>query len=404
MKQKSIQAILDMLDEGEIVNLLQDMVSIPSHAGVERQEAALAQYIYGFFSRLGLSSELVDVSNGRSNVMARLQGRGKGKSLALVGHLDTVPPYGMRDPYTARMEGGRIYGLGTVDMKGPLACMMAAMSAIARSGIELPGDVVFAGVIDEEQQSKGTIALLKSGFKTDGAIVGEPSAMDICTGHRGLEWFEVIFKGREVHGGKQEEGINAIEMARLFMDCVDQELMPLLKSRVHPVSGSSSMNYGCITGGTQPSTVAGKCILNFDRRWVPGEKFQDIVAEYGNILDKLRKKVPGFNAELRIMEESRMEEGFIHEGMEIESEHELVRTIARAVKQVQGVEPCLTSFPGWTDAGLFSTYGKIPSLVCGPGCIASAHSSHEYIERAELLPAARVYAMTALNFCRQVGG
>jgi len=313
---------------------------------------------------------------------------------------DTVPPYAMKDPYKARIENGRIFGLGAVDMKGALACMMAALAACARSGVELGGDVVFAGVIDEEHKSAGTISLLNSGFKADGAIVGEPSALDICIGHRGLEWFEVIFQGKEVHGSKQDEASNAIEMAKIFMDVVDQELMPRLKNRIHPVIGHSSMNYGYITGGTQPSTVAGKCILRFDRRWIPGERFEDVVSEYADIIDRLKKTVSGFHGEIGIMEESRMEDGFLHEYMEINQEHELVGTVMDALREIKGVEPNITAFPGWTDAGLLHSYGKIPSLVWGPGCIESAHSKNEYIEIAELYPAAKAYALTALNFCK----
>lgn len=117
---------------------------------MENQERDVAQYICDLFRSEGIESETVEVMPGRCNVIARLPGNGSGRSLMLSGHLDTVPAYDMEDPFSGRIDNGKLYGRGACDMKGPLASMIAAMIGIHRSGISLRGDLLFVGLIDEE--------------------------------------------------------------------------------------------------------------------------------------------------------------------------------------------------------------------------------------------------------------
>lgn len=389
------------ISEEEIICLLGDLVAQPSYYGLPNQETGVAEQIKAYFDDHEIEAEIQHVTDGRSNVIAVLKGTGNGKTLLLTGHTDTVPPYDMSgDPFQMVHRDGKLYGRGVVDMKGALACMMTAMAAIKKSGVQLSGDIVFAGVIDEEDKSEGTRALLKSGLKADGAVVGEPSNLEICIGHRGLEWFEFEFIGKTVHGGKQKEGINAIEKAARFMNRLECELLPKIEKRKHPCVGSSSMNYGKISGGTQPSTVAGQCTLQIDRRWIPGEDYKDIVAEYQKILDRMKEEDPKFSAKMKVMDVSLMEDGIVHEAMEIEPGHELVRITEEAIERVMKKKAVLTSFPAWTDGGLLSSYGKIPTIVLGPGDLESAHSASESIEISQLVPAAFIYAEIALQFCK----
>lgn len=395
-----IKGFRELISEQEIVDLIRDLVRIPSYPGVECQETGVAEYIHRFFEREGIESEVIPVIDGRCNVVARIKGTGGGKTLLLTGHMDTVPPYDMPgNPFEVKIQDRRMTGRGVVDMKGAIACMIAAMAAIKRAGIELKGDLVFAGVIDEENKSEGTISLIKSGIKADAAIVGEPSQLDICVGHRGLEWFEFYFRGKTVHGGKQKEGINAINKAAKFMLRVEQELLPRIEGRKHPVIGESSMNYGLIRGGTQPSTVAGDCILQIDRRWIPGEKYEDVVAEYQRIIDAVKKEDRDFDASIKVMDVSLMEDGFIHEPMEIDLDHPIVEVLSKAVLQASGREPGKVSFTAWSDGGLLSTYAKIPTIILGPGDLESAHSAEEFLDIDEVVPAAYAYGAAAIWFC-----
>jgi len=388
------------LNEEEMVRLVSDLIAIPSYPGIENQETRVAEFIHDLFTKEGIPSELIHVQDGRTNVTAVLKGSGSGKSLLLTGHTDTVPPYDMKDALIAKRQEDKLIGRGSVDMKGPLACMIMAMVALKRAGIKLGGDLKFAGVIDEEEKSLGTIDLLEKGFKTDGAIVGEPSNSDICLAHRGLEWLEFEFIGKAVHGGKQKEGINAIVKASNFIQLMETKIIPQLDRRVHPVTGTSTMNYGTITGGTQPSTVPGSCTLTIDRRWIPGEQYERILHEYEDALAELKAKDPEFKCTMKVMDVSVMKKGYIHEAMEIEGNHPLVTALVQASEIAAGRTPEKTFFPAWSDGGLLDSYGDIQTIVFGPGDLEAAHSKDEFISIKQLVPSALIYALTACHFCR----
>lgn len=389
-----------VITEAEIVNTIVEMIKIPSYPGIEGQETKTAMYIHKFFKKENIPSEIYEVVDGRCNVVAKLKGKGTGKSILLTGHLDTVPLYDMEDGLNPRVESGKIIGRGSVDMKGPLACMMLSMAALKRAGMELDGDVVFAGVIDEENKSEGTIELLKRGLNVQAAVVGEASELNICVGHRGLEWFEFFFQGKTVHGGKQEEGINAIKNAMTFIKALEEELIPKLKVNYHPIIGTSSMNYGYIKGGLQPSTVAGECLLQIDRRWIPGEKYENILKQYRDIIDKLEKEDEKFKCKMKVMDVSLMRDGYVHEAMETDKNHTFVKIVSEIVHLITGNIPKRTGFTAWSDGGLLNSYGNIPTVIFAPGCIESAHSNREYIDIESLLPAVFSYALICHKFCK----
>ncbi len=390
----------EVMTEAEIVNTIVEMIKIPSYPGIEGQETKTAMYIHKFFKKENIPSEIYEVVDGRCNVVAKLKGKGTGKSILLTGHLDTVPLYDMEDGLNPKVESGKIIGRGSVDMKGPLACMMLSMAALKRAGMELDGDVVFAGVIDEENKSEGTIELLKRGLNVQAAVVGEASELNICVGHRGLEWFEFFFQGKTVHGGKQEEGINAIKNAMTFIKALEEELIPKLKVNYHPIIGTSSMNYGYIKGGLQPSTVAGECLLQIDRRWIPGEKYENILKQYRDIIDKLEKEDEKFKCKMKVMDVSLMRDGYVHEAMETDKNHTFVKIVSEIVHLITGNIPKRTGFTAWSDGGLLNSYGNIPTVIFAPGCIESAHSNREYIDIESLLPAVFSYALICHKFCK----
>lgn len=390
----------DVITEEEVIGFISELVKIPSYSGMEKQENEVAEFIHYTFIKEGIISELIEVEKERYNVVATLKGKGKGKNLLLTGHMDTVPAYDMKDPFTMKIDSDKLYGRGVADMKGPLACMIYSMIAIKRAKLEPLGDIIFAGVIDEEEGSLGTIDLIEKGIKADAAIVGEPTNLDLCVAHRGLEWFEIRFHGKAVHGGKQKDGINAIKQASKFIQRCEEKLLPKIESEFHDIIGMSSMNYGTIHGGTQPSTVAGECILRFDRRWVPGVSYQEVVSDYENIIKQLEEEDPEFQCELRIMEESVMKKGFVHEAMETDPEHPIIPIVIKYGDEIIGKKPDITYFPAWTDGGLLSQYAGIPTVVFGPGELESAHSSKEHIDIKQLLPATLTYAKTAMEFCK----
>ncbi|KUO69987.1 MAG: hypothetical protein APF77_20975 [Clostridia bacterium BRH_c25] len=396
-----ITKITEAVSRNELVKLTKELISIPSYYGIRDQETEVAKHILAIFQKEGIECRLEEVKDGRCNVYAVLKGTGTGKSLMLNGHLDTIPPYDMADACCPHVSGNKLYGRGASDMKGSLAAMVISMITLKRLNIPLKGDVVFAGVIDEERQSLGSISLLEKGIRTDAAIVGEPTESKICTAHRGLEWYEFAFTGKTVHGGRQQEGINAISKALKFMCVVENELAPRLIERRHPILGNATVNIGVIQGGTQLSTVAGYCSVYLDRRFLPYERYKDIGQEFLDIIERLSSQDADFKCEMKVTQDSIMEGNYVHLAYEIDRNDPFVRLMHNKLSRVLGIDAELSYFPAWTDAALLSNYGKIPTVVFGPGYMACCHSKDEFVEVSQLVESCITYALTAVDYCNQ---
>lgn len=396
--QRIVDDCARLLPRLGLIELLSALVQAPSHPGIARQEEQVTQVLAHYFKQHGIAHELNEVREGRPNLLARVRGGGEGKRLVFCGHTDTVAPNAITTmkPFAAEVREGRMYGRGTVDMKGALAAMAATLVALKELNVCARGEVVLAAVIDEEMESLGAEALLRGGFKADGAIIGEPTSNRLAIGHKGLEWLEVEFLGKAAHGATPENGCNAVSAAARFIRVVEKDLVPRFYKRRHPLLGSPTINFGTVHGGDQPSTVAERCVVQFDRRWVPSESIELVFAELEDLLNHLRRAMPGLRTQVR-----RVPGGMatmVHGPLEIASDHPLVRAAQSAWQDFYQKPAELTAFPAWTDAALFSREGKIPSMVCGPGDLSLAHSAEEWIALAEVEDATRLYALMAANF------
>jgi len=386
------------IDRAEICALLGRLVQTPSYPGVTRQEEKTVAVLADFLSANGIEATQIEVRPGRPNLVASIHGSSPGKHLVLCGHTDTVPPNKMapRDLFSAEIQDGRMFGRGTVDMKGALSAMAGAMAAIHRSKLLRRGTLSLAAVIDEEMESLGAEALIRFGLKADGAIVGEPTQNMIAIGHKGLEWLEVEFVGKATHGGTAEKGLNAISAAAKFIHLLEENLFPKLRQRNHPVMGPPSLNFGTIQGGDQPSTVAAHCKIQIDRRWIPSEGVELVFAEIEECLAQVRQQMPGIKTALR-----RVPGGMatmIHGPLEISETHPLVVAAQKVRQEICGNADALTAFPAWTDGALLCREANIPTIILGPGDLALAHSDEESIALEEVYDAAEIYAMTAIYF------
>lgn len=383
----------------EIAELASRLIRIPSHWDVPTKEEEVVKAVASFLAGENIPFTLQRVEGSRNNLIATIKGEGGGRSLALSGHLDTVPPYNMEvEPFAAKIEGGRIYGRGAVDMKGPVAAMLMTLAAYRRSGITLKGDLIFAGVLAEETNSDGSETLIRSGFRADGAIVGEPSDREYAIGHRGLEWIEVEFFGKTAHGGVPQDGVNAIVHAAKFINRIQEKIVPKLALREHPHMGPSVMNFGRIEGGTQPSTVADHCVVKMDRRYISSESLEGVIAEYQEVLDELSREDPTFRAELKLMDLGKMAH-FYHAPLETPPDDPIVKAVVDSIREVSGIEPRMTTRRGWTDAAIFGHFGKIPTVVFGPGSLSRSHGKAEFITLDELEEGFRTYVSIAIRFC-----
>ncbi|HCU08780.1 MAG TPA: acetylornithine deacetylase [Clostridiales bacterium] len=401
MNDDKAGALFGAVQGEELLRWTSDLVAIPSYSGLPMQEQAVANYVVDLLQKEHIECRIQDLGQGRCNVIARLPGAGTGRSLMLNGHMDTVPAYDMSRAFEPHMKDGMLYGRGTSDMKGALSAMMGVLIAMKRTNAALSGELIFSAVADEEEGSIGTIALLESGLRADAVIVGEAMGRDaIAIAQKGLEWFEFTLHGKTVHGGRQDEGVNAIIKATRLIQVLQDQLAPRLKERCHPFMGCPTLNIGVIRGGTQLSTVAGECVVQMDRRFIPGlETYESMYRELTEIVQQLQQEDPDFRCTLKVLDSSVMKSGYVHQGMEQTEDEPLVQILKESLEEVSGKPARLTGCPCWTDAGLFGYYGKMPVVVYGPGDLTLAHSKDECLDPAALEESYKVYLSAALSFC-----
>lgn len=385
------------IDRLSPVDLAAELVRLPSHPGLERQEEAVVLALARFLGERGLGVQIEEVLPGRPNLMVSIAGARPGRHLLLCGHTDTVPANEgeIGVGFSGEIRDGRLHGRGAVDMKGAVAAMAAAV--VALDGRLPAGRLTLAAVIDEEMESLGAEQLVETSFRADGAVVGEPTSNRIALGHKGLEWLEIHFEGRSAHGGTPDQGVNAVSAAGELITLVERELKPRLAARRHPILGPPTINFGTIKGGDQPSTVAAHCVLALDRRTVPGESFQSIVAELTELLGRVERNFPGLSTAVR-----RVPGGMgnlLHVALVTSPESPLALAAVAARRRAVGDPGPFAAFPAWTDGALLSGYSGIPTLVLGPGDLSLAHSPRESVATAEIVEAARIYAGIALEFC-----
>lgn len=380
------------------IRLTMDMVAIPSYSFMENQEEAISQYILDFFLEHGFTAYRTEIEPGRYNTVAILEGteRETSPSLMLTGHMDTVPAYDFEKAFEPWEDEENVYGRGTVDMKGALAAAMCAMVEIKESGTRLKGDLIFCGVADEEEAGIGTRSLIETGPEATYTVVGEPTDLHIALGHKGLEWIEVSFKGKKVHGGAQEEGVNAIMMAGRFLHKLETEYLPKLTQRTHPILGKATLNIGTINGGDQPSTVADHCSIRLDRRCLTSETIAQVYEELQELIDQLHREDPRFEAEIRDVFDGTT---LPHIPFCTDANCAVVKAAENALR-ASGEEPVVTYFPAWTDAGFIQAGTSSQCIILGPGGVATAHSVHEYISKKQLMMAEEIYRSMAMEICR----
>ena len=382
----------------KITRLLVKLIKARSYPGLPKQEAGVAAELNAFLEGHRIPATVVEVKDGRPNLLATVDSGRPGRHLLFCGHTDTVPPNAGSpiDLFAAEEKEGRLYGRGASDMKGALAAMAGALIELKEDQPLGAGKVTLAAVIDEEMESLGAEALIRSGFKADAAVVGEPTDNRIAVGHKGLEWLAIEFTGRAAHGSTPEAGINAVAAAADFIRSVEDELVPAFQKRRDPVLGLPVINMGTISGGDQPSTVAAHCTVKLDRRWVTTETIEQVFADFEALLAKVRKRRPGLTTSV-----SRVPGGMatmIHGPLRIEREHALVKAAQKAFSDLGNQAGDLTVFPAWTDGALLSREANIPTIIWGPGELNTAHSPLENIRLADVHMAARLYAEAARNY------
>lgn len=362
------------------IQLLRELVAIdsvnptlvPGAAG----EGAIAQAIAAELRRIGMDVELQHAAPGRPNVVGILEGRARGRSMMFCGHIDTVGVEGMRAPFDPVERDGRLYGRGAQDMKGGIAAMIDAARLIAGSGLPA-GRLVLAAVVDEEYASVGADALVTK-FHSDGAVVTEPTDLQIAIGHKGFAWTEIRTKGRAAHGSRPLDGRDAIvHMGRVLtsLEALDRRLQ---SAPPHPLLGTASLHASRIEGGRELSSYPDSCVLTLERRTLPGESDAVIARELETLLATLRSADPEFEAFTAPL--------FSRPAYELAADHELPQMLLSARRKTLVARELPLNLPGmtfWTDAAVLGSAG-IPSVLFGPGG-AGLHSTEEYVNVADVI-------------------
>jgi succinyl-diaminopimelate desuccinylase len=390
MKERSRSMEIDV-DREQLVRLLSDLVAIesinPSMKGAQNGETIIGNYILEYLKGLGLEVERQEALPGRSNVLGRLPGRNPKRRLLFEAHLDTMPVEGMAiDPFRPKIEDGRLYGRGACDTKASIAAMLHALK-IAKEQGRPPGDLYFLGSVDEEYTFKGILHFLEGGFRAQGAIVGEPTELDLVIAHKGIVRWRIEVTGKAAHTSKPKEGINAIvKMARLICR-IEERIQPLLASQGHPLVGSPTLSIGKIQGGIQINIVPDRCVIELDRRLNPGEDSHSVLESFEQILDEMRSEDPDLRAV--------MEEPFLVDYPLETRETEEVVGLAKAAISGAGRQVKVKGVPYGTDGSKTARAG-IPTVVFGPGSIDQAHTANEYVEIDQVVKAAEIYARMML--------
>lgn len=380
----------------EIKQLLVELIKIESHQEKDGYEQDLVKFIKSYFVSKGIEVELQEVQDGRCNIIAKIKNQSDGPTILFNGHTDTVPPYNMKNPFNPVEKDGKIYGRGSVDMKGALATMMVVVANLKQGYKHLKGNVLFAGTIGEEDYSPGANYLRKSNIKADYIIVGEPTELEIGIAHKGVVWGQAVFSGVAVHGSVPEQGINAIYNATKWINTIISDYIPSLKRKSHPLLGYPSINIGQIKGGTRPVIVPDKCVVNFERRMLPGEKEEEILEELQQTINSLTEHDPNLIGNITQMP---VFHGVPHRALATDSESKIVKTMINIYEDLfsKATKPRGLSF--WTDAALLQDIEGAEVVVCGPGNIKQAHSNNEYISLDQLQKAYEMYLETALKLC-----
>lgn len=372
------------LDTDLITLWLRDMVQINSVNPVLAEggvgERVIADWLGTVCEDLGFEVQMQESAPGRPNVVAHRPGTGGGRSLLLTGHTDTVSIENMEgDPFDARIEGGRLYGRGSVDMKGGLAAILGAASVLRDES--LSGDLWLGFVTDEEYASVGMDALVRL-IHPDAAILTEPTEGDIVLAHKGFAWLTLITQGKAAHGSLYTTGVDAItHMGRLLGELERLERVEFPK-REHPLLGRASAHASMIMGGLGISTYPDRCRLEVEHRLLPDQPVEDVLRLWEDAIAAFSAADPGFDA--------RVEVDFTRPGYEVSRHAPIVQTLEGAFRHVTGIEPVFSGMFAWLDSAILGRAG-IPTAIYGPSG-EGAHAAVEYVELDSVYRCAAVLA------------
>ncbi len=426
VKHDVLAAVDDLRDE--LVRLASDMIQIPSvnptYPGVVREEAIggesrVNRLLEPVMDEIGLETDLWEAEEGRANLVGLCKGTGGGRSLIFNGHVDVVPP-GPEDlwtevsPWSGRVTNGRIYGRGATDMKAGDAAAIIAVKALLEAGYKPKGDVIIECVVGEEMMNTeaGTGATVARGYKADAAIVVEPSAppyrLGIATASPGVLAPKVTIKGKPAHTCMRDELVRAGGRgAEVAVSAVDKGLIiyqGLAKleeewgqTKSHPAftrPGHFTLCLATFMGGSGIAYIPGECVMEYvvwhapqDSPELVKKEVEEQIARFAQTDPWLRENPPGVDWGT-----------FWWPPYDVPVDAPICTAVATAYDAVLGEPAGFYGFAAVDDAAFLNQAG-IPTITLGPGHLQVAHAPNEYVEIEEVVDAAKIYALSIVEWC-----
>lgn len=336
----------------------------------------------------------------RYNLYTLFKGKDASKTLMFNGHMDTMPPgdesLWLYPPHTPTVADGRLYGLGTADMKAGMMASTLAVKLLKDAGIELPCNVKFVWVCDEEGGGNGSMQAIMSGQKADCVVVCEATSLDAIVAHMGFVFFRVEFEGKANHSGEKASGVSAIEKALKVMKGLDELEQKWLVTYKHSLLPVPNINVGTIHGGTAGSTVAGSCYFETCIHYLPIQmSYEQVYNEFTAVVNEIAKKDPW-------MCEHMPKITMYQSGGACEQEVNVasVDALKDAYKEVIGEEIQIVGSPAGCDARLWKNIAGIDVFQFGPGNLAQCHSVNEYVDLDTYYKSILVYARFILEWAQ----
>lgn len=355
---------------------------VPGGAG----ELEIARFIAAWLEAAGVEVRIDEIAPGRANAIGVARGRGGGRSLLLNGHTDTVGHDGYARPLEPRVEGDRLYGRGSFDMKGGTAAALWACAQAAR--IELDGDVTVVAACDEEFGSIGTQAVAEQ-LWADAAIVTEPTALEVTVAHKGFAWLEIDVAGHAAHGSQPRLGVDAIAKSGRVLTGIEELGRRLAEGDAHPLLGTGSLHASLIEGGQELSSYPERCLIQLERRTVPGESAEIVEQQVRELVFAAAQADPGLRAEVRTT--------LVRPPFEIATDAEIVRLVCGHAERITGRAPPVVGWAAWMDSAILDQAG-IPTVIFGPDG-DGAHEAVEWVDLASVERCAEVLIAVAAEFC-----
>ncbi len=373
--------------KGEMVTLLSKLIAADT-TNPPGNEWRAAKVIERFFRRNRIRYKKFEKEKGRTNIIGYI---GKGKPRIIIAcHLDVVPPGDgwKTNPFRMVVKGGKAYGRGTNDDKGPTASSLIAGKILKKFEKQLKGQVVLACVADEEKGSKYGMYYLVDKGKVRGEYGIVPDVAHrmrrVYVAEKGLLLLKITSYGKQAHGSRPHKGVNAVWNMIEFLNILKKYRM---RFRRHELLSDPTENLGLIRGGSAPNIVPGECEVQLDFRYLPSQKASEIMREIKNMFREVRKRNKKAKFRMDVIDHQKP--------VEVGRDNILVKTIKRHAKKVLGKELRFHGLSGTTLVKPLVRKG-ILSVGYSPGEDV-AHMANEYISIRELSDFAKILCLVCLD-------